>query len=293
MSAVSVVDAHVHLWLETRADDILILKHQPELGPQASPDRLRQHLMDNSITDAILVQSAPTKAHSDWMIEEAAHIAGISGIIGWIDPFADDAGHELNRLAANEQVCGIRLMLNRMEHPERLLDHAPLSILSRLADHAMTLECLAPPHLLPFVARLAEKLSPGLIVLDHCGLPPVDAMSNQVWLDGIKAVAAQKNISTKVSGLIEPYPVMPTVEKIAPVFDRVMQFFGPSRLMMASNFPVVNSRANAAQWSAMSEELLRPFNLNYGEREQIRSQTAMDWHPRMLRYISVQQEGCS
>lgn len=283
MSAVRVIDAHVHLWLEARADDILILKHQPELGVEASPDRLRRHLAANTITDAILVQSAPTKAHSDWMIEEAAHITGISGIIGWIDPFTDDAAHELDRLAANMQVCGVRLMLNRMEQPERLLDSAPLSILSSMADHAMMLECLAPPHLLPLVALLADKLAPGLIVLDHCGLPPVDAMSDPVWLDGIKAVAAQKNISTKISGLIEPYPAMPHVEEIAPVFARVMQLFGPTRLMMASNFPVVNPQASAARWAAMTEQLLLPFNLNGNDREQMRSQTAIDWHPRLLR----------
>lgn len=283
MSAVRVIDAHVHLWLEARADDILILEHQPELGSQASPDRLRRHLAENSITDAILVQSAPTKAHSDWMIEEAAHIVGISGIIGWIDPFADDAAHELDRLARNRQVCGVRLMLNRMEQPERLLEPAPLGILSRLTDHAMTLECLAPPHLLPLVARLAEKVSSGLIVLDHCGLPPVGAMSNQVWLDGIKAVAAQKTISTKISGLIEPYPVLPNVEEIAPVFNLIMQLFGPGRLMMASNFPVVNPQASAAQWAVMTEDLLLPFNLNKNDREQMRAQTAIDWHPRLLR----------
>lgn len=147
MKTARVIDAHAHLWLEERADDILILKHQPELGAEASPDRLRRHLAENSITNAILVQSAPTKSHSDWMIDEAAHIAGVSGIIGWIDPFADDAARELDRLATNMQVCGVRLMLNRMEHPERLLDPAPLTILSRLADHAMTLECLAPAHL--------------------------------------------------------------------------------------------------------------------------------------------------
>lgn len=118
-------------------------------------------------------------------------------------------------------------------------------------------------------------------------------MSDQVWLDGIEAIAAQDNVSTKVSGLIEPYPSMPRVEEIAPVFDRVMQLFGPSHLMIASNFPVVNSQASAMQWAEMCEELLQPFNLDSADRQKLSSQTAIDWHPRLLGQITTTQESIS
>lgn len=275
------IDAHVHLWDATRNDDILVLSKIPKLAEAASRARLSKYLDDNFPDRAIVVQSAPDAGHSEWLLGEAELLPNIAGVVAWIDPFDSHAPAEINRLAANQLVCGIRLMMNRMEEPRLLLNDNALNTLARLADHGITIECLAPLTTLPLVAELANQLPQALFVLDHLGFPPLNAMQNQQWLDGIDLVASYPNVSTKFSGFIEAYPQVPDVQDLLPIAHRIVNRFGADRIMAASNFPVIECVATTTRWDSILNELLKALNLPAKEIALIRYGNAMRWFPRI------------
>ncbi|MEW7009946.1 amidohydrolase family protein [Lentilitoribacter sp. EG35] len=274
------IDAHVHLWDPQRRDDILICDTHPELNDKATSVALRAHLAGCGFSRAIVVQSAPDDSHSEWLIKHASRLDQIAGVVAWIDPTATDALDRAKQLIAQPCVCGVRLMLNRMSNPGRLLNDEPMAVLTLLANDNVTIELLAPVDQLEFSCDLADQFS-GKIVLDHCGLPPQNALSNHAWRNGLQKLAKRPNVATKMSGLIEPYEGMPTDVDLFAVMDFVCTQFGPQRLMAASNFPVAQLTELEKVWvaSLVSWAMLRDFNSL--EQAALWYDCAINWYPRL------------
>lgn len=277
------IDAHVHLWDPGRGDDILIVTKQPGLAGAATVPLLDDMLATSGCDAAIVVQSAPSIAHSDWLRQASRNSSRIVGVVGWLDPFAAEAGAEALRLAEDPRICGIRLMLNRMPSPGRLLEPAPLKVLDRLAGASLTIEVLAPPHLLSLVADLARALPEAKFVLDHCGTPPVHAHGDRAWREMIRQVGSCGNVATKLSGIVEAYDLAPAQADIMPTFEQVLDIFGCDRLMAASNFPVVDLAGGSARWWHMLAEMLALANLAGPELARIYGGAALESYPRIAR----------
>ncbi len=276
------IDAHVHLWDMARNDDILILEQEPQLAPMGQAEALKSHLGRNGVAGAIVVQSAPSKAHSDWLRRTARDIDGIVGIVGWIDPQGQHFESHLTELINDPLVCGVRLMLNRMQRPRDILEQTAIDNLAILMDAGLTIECLAPPPLLPCVAALANALPDARFVLDHCGLPPADHLGLADWEANLLDVSRHGNVSTKLSGLIEPFGAAARLEPVQMRALTAIELFGPDRMMAASNFPVVSLGGGTDLWADMLQSVLQKAGLSNEERHQVAQGAALSAYPRAL-----------
>lgn len=128
------IDAHVHVWDKKCEDDILIVTQMPEMAPLAEPALAASHIARTGARGGIVVQSAPSVSHSDWLRKTCRKIPGVIGVVGWIDPLSSDAVQQADALIADPLVCGIRLMINRMENPDLLDDPAVLHVLGSVAQ---------------------------------------------------------------------------------------------------------------------------------------------------------------
>ena len=234
-----VIDAHVHLWPADGRDDITVTRDFPHLAQTATVEELTAMLARNGIAQAIAVQSAPTIKHSDWLVETCETVDEIVAVVGWIDVAASDAVAQIERLAAQPKVRGYRIMLNRMDDPSVIAGATCDPAFEATSELGLTVECLAPPAFLLRAVELAKRHPRLSVVVDHCGLPPIDALTDGRWLKGIAAVAAHPNTSTKLANLVEAYRGHWQVEDIRALANHVATLFGSHRLMAASNFPVV------------------------------------------------------
>ncbi|AII86204.1 amidohydrolase family protein [Planktomarina temperata] len=287
MRNANAIDAHVHIWDAQRRDDILICDAHPELNDRATSDALSAHLTGSRFSRAILVQSAPDNAHSDWLIEHTARLSTIAGVVAWIDPTANDALDRAECLIAQPRVCGVRLMLNRMTTPAQLLAVRPMAVLSLLAKNDVTIELLALSAQLDFAYDLAGAIS-GKIVVDHCGLPPQNAMADQIWRDRLQKLATRPNVATKLSGLIEPYAMMPPDHTLFAVMDFVLAQFGTDRLMAASNFPVVQLTAPEQTWEASLASWVQAHGFSPPEQASLWHNCAATWYPRTKQNVKLE-----
>ena len=117
-----------------------------------------------------------------------------------------------------------------------------------LAPLGLHFELQAPWRQLDEAARLARDFPGTSIVLNHAGLPSLNALED--WRAGMSALAACPNVFVKISGMGVP--------------DRgivltAIELFGPARTMFASNYPVDSLRASFGTIYGGFEEITRGF----------------------------------
>ncbi len=103
-----------------------------------------------------------------------------------------------------------------------------------------------PPGL-PSARRLATEPQELTLVLDHGAKPPIAAGAWEPWSSDLGALAACENVCCKLSGLVTEAPWdgwrSPGVERYA---KRLLEAFGPERLMFGSDWPVCTLAASYA-----------------------------------------------
>ncbi len=121
------IDAHFHIW---RQADLpwLMGPMQPRIFGPYEPIRrdypIEEYLADASaggITGAVYVQAnwAPARAMDEVrFVAESAQRAGFPvGIVAYADMLAEDIRPQLDALAAEPSVCGVRMQLHWHENP--------------------------------------------------------------------------------------------------------------------------------------------------------------------------------
>jgi predicted TIM-barrel fold metal-dependent hydrolase len=211
------------------------------------------------------------RAEADYILEicrrgdtptRAAVIGGPVGAEGfrkYITPFK-----------GSPYVKGVRRLLFKPEmRAGRCLEKPFLDSIRLLGDLGMRFDiCIAASELAD-AARLAA-LCPGTqFVLDHCGNADVKAFraarteedarrAVQQWRKDIAAVAAQKNVVCKISGIISTAPKKGwTADDLAPIVNHCMDSFGSDRAMFASDWPVCTLVASYRQWVGALREIVR------------------------------------
>ena len=105
-------------------------------------------------------------------------------------------------------------------------------------------------------------------VLDHIAKPPIADGALEPWTGAIRELAQSPNVACKLSGMVtEARWRAWTYEDFRPYLDVVLEAFGPSRLMIGSDWPVCTLSADYA--STMGIVLRHVEQLEVSEREEI------------------------
>jgi predicted TIM-barrel fold metal-dependent hydrolase len=137
------------------------------------------------------------------------------------------------------------------------------------------------PFDLNFLSRQLEPVGIPLLracpdqpfVLDHCGVPDVATGDWEMWNKGVTAFAAFPNVVVKLSGITAyAAPGTATLALIRPYVERLLELFGPDRMLWGSDWPVVDLGAGLPGWIDMTRALLA--ELTEGERAAIGTKTA-------------------
>ncbi|MEO5318164.1 amidohydrolase family protein [Arthrobacter sp. CC3] len=186
----------------------------------------------------------------------------------------------LERLAAIPSVRGIRDILNwhpdpRYTHTSRrdlITDPCWLEGFSHLSTLGLSFDLQVFPEQLDQAAQLAANHPDTTIILDHAGMPiHRDPASLREWKAGLKKLAKQPNVVTKISALGTNDHSW-TTASIRPVILDTIDVFGPHRTMFGSNFPVDSLYSSFAALYAAFDEITAA--LTSDERRQLFADTA-------------------
>jgi L-fuconolactonase len=238
-----IVDAHQHYGPDT-----------PVAG-SFEPADLHGELRAAGIDATVLVQAADTAAENARLAAYAAATPTVAGVVAWL-------GEPL------PAAVGVRRLVGR--EPLDWLDPAHFA---QLAERGLAWDIVAvTAEQVRAVCALADAV-PGLrIVVDHLARPPLEGGRWEPWEDRVRELARRPNVAMKVSVGIDALQVWEwDARALARPVAHALDCFGPERLMLASNWPVVLLRASYARaWGDLA--------LACGEDPRILGATAVRWY---------------
>ena len=251
-----IVDSHFHIW---RQADLpwLLGPMQPRIFGPYEPIRrdypITEYLADcrpSGVSEAVYVQAnwAPVR-HLDEVgfVSQASDESGFPiAIVAYADMLADDVRPQLDALARNPRVRGVRMQLHWHENPlYRFASAADLcreprlqANIDLLADYGFSfdLQIFAPQT--EGAAELAFFCPKVTFVLQHAGmLEDLSSEGIAAWREGMTRLATQPNIVSKLSGL-GTFLRCNDPEHIRLVVTETLALFGPERCLFGSNFPI-------------------------------------------------------
>jgi L-fuconolactonase len=276
-----VVDAHHHLW-RYRPGFKAWLDAREALAPLRRDflgDELKKLIRANGIDKTVIVQAADSLEESAFMIDAARDYPFIAGIVAWA-PLEDPRKTEkaLETYAKAPKVKGFRHLIIWDPDPDWLVRPSVLESLSLVAERGFTWDVTATiPRHLEHVGTLAERIPRLRQVIDHLGKPAATEGTWEPWASLMRRAAEYPNVYVKLSGFVNAATLAKaTKEQFQPYVDHVLAHFGPSRVMIASNWPVSNLGADYK--TTWSQTLALLAHLPEEQRADVLGRTAANFY---------------
>ncbi len=271
---IPILDAHIHLWRRADGDPVWVATKIGGLARDFTVDDWRAHADASGVRGAILVQAAHSIAETERWLARAAAEPRIAGVVGWADLHADSLAEDVPRLKAHPKLVGIQPLPPGTFGADWLGDARTRRGLATLAEAGVTVDVLVK---WPALARARDLLA-GLpevnVVLNHCGRPDTMTGLLEPWAGDLRAFARATRATVKLSGLIERAGIEWTPATLRPYVETVIDAFGPSRVMFATNWPVLEIGGTYTGWVGALRAILDDIGLSQAEQGEILAGTA-------------------
>lgn len=251
-----IVDTHLHLIYKDRFR-YPWLESAPPLNRSFTLDDYLAEATSLGIEAALHMEADVAEADIEAETEFVTGLGrGVVGAISSCRPEQAAFPGELERLAANPKVKGLRRILHTS--PDEL-GRRPIFAenLRRLTPLGLTFDLCVLARQLPIAAEIAAAVPDVQFVLDHCGVPNVKDQALDPWRADITALAKLPNVAAKISGVIAyGDPEHWTIADLRPFVEHTIEAFGWDRVVWGSDFPVCTLTANLTRWVGATRELI-------------------------------------
>jgi L-fuconolactonase len=241
------IDAHQHFWVYNGNDYAWLDDSMAALRRDFLPADLQPELESNGFRGSVVVQVRQSLEETRWLLDLAARTPFILGVVGWVDLQSPHARSELDSFAGNPKLVGIRHIV-QSEPDDFLLRPDFLRGISLLEEFDLAYDILIYPRHLSVAAEFVNRFPRQRFVLDHLAKPEIKSGSIEVWSRSIRELAAFPNLFAKLSGLVTEADWRDwKPQQINSCLDVAFECFGPSRLMIGSDWPVCTVAAAYAR----------------------------------------------
>lgn len=259
------IDSHHHLWTRAVTPQTWLNQDMVAIDRDFEVSDLETTVGDRA-DRTVLVQTAATIEETERFLDLAKATPLIGAVVGWADLTAPDLTDTLDRLRSSGHgawLRGIRHQVQDEADPCWLERPDVLRGLRTLGEHGLVYDLLTLPHQLPAAITAVRQLPEVRFVLDHLSKPPIAAIAAgdrdalRTWSADLGRLAALPNVSAKLSGLVtEADWTRWTIADIRPIVDVAIETFGPTRLLVGSDWPVCLLAASYAQVDELHHELV-------------------------------------
>lgn len=208
-----------------------------------------------SIYGYIAVESTQTEEGNVSLLNFANQNTFIKGIIGWIDPTADNVIEKLSYYSTHPRFAGIHYSVDEKNLKE-ISKPTFSEVLSFLTDHNLTIDLNTTPQFLRTIKELAEAFPHQKFILNYLGNPLIKEGILIPWADDIFMLAEYPNLYCKLMGTLDINSF--SYKNLEPFFSVVLHAFGCNRIMFGSDW-----RHTEKEYSAILEiieKALEPFS---------------------------------
>jgi L-fuconolactonase len=258
------IDAHHHLWHFTPEEFGWLEGPLAPLRRDFLPADLVPTLASAGIDGAITVQARQTLEETRWLLHLAAETPAIKAVVGWaplIDPNLDQI---LAEFTPNPLLKGLRHVLQAESDPSFILREDFNAGIRTLTRQHLVYDILIFERHLPQTIQFVDRHPHQPFVLDHIAKPRISAGTLEPWATQIRTLAQRPNVFCKLSGLVTEASPNWSPADLIPYLETVVEAFTPTRLLAASDWPVLLPACPYADWFT----LLRSFFAHYTPTEQ-------------------------
>lgn len=264
------IDTHTHAW----GADTEELPWQAEVlppgwdGPYTSRDLIAD--MDAVGVDESVVVTTPlygrgVRANEYTMRAIEAFPNRLWGV-GLIDFFQDDPEQvhaDLRRVVGHERMLGVRMhaCLEYEAYPSELnrtadwiRDDTLETVWEEAAALDTTVFIFPKAAQLPMIKTIAEEHPTVQIVVDHMAFPDETTASDTTPWNAFESVAECENVAVKVSSLPRSAEREWPYDDLHSYVHNLIEWFGPERLMLGSDYPWMNDWARYEDCLSWIEE---------------------------------------
>ncbi len=249
------IDAHQHFWKYSAAEYGWIDEAMAVLKRDFLPSDLQPILRENGFAGSIAVQARQTLEETRWLLALADQNEFVRGVVGWVDLCSPGVRDDLQKLAGNKKLVGIRHVLQAEQDDRYMLRPEFRRGIAQMAEFELVYDLLLFPRHLPVAVELVQEFPEQAFVLDHIAKPPIAKGTVEPWAQGFRALAKFQNVACKLSGMVtEARWHVWKQQDFAPHLDVALEAFGPSRLMIGSDWPVCTLSADYASAMRIVQE---------------------------------------
>lgn len=254
------VDSHQHFWRYTPEGNAWIDDSMAVLRRDFMPPELEPQLQRAGVEATVAVQVGQSLAETTFLLQQAAQHDFVRGVVGWVDLRAADVAGTLSELAGNARFKGVRHIV-QAEPSGFLADPAFRAGVASLARFGLSYDVLVYAHQLREAVDFARALPEVPFVLNHLAKPQIRAGIIEPWRQDMRRLAELPNVSCKLSGLITEAAWNGwTPADLKPFIDVAVETFGPSRLMVGSDWPVCTLAGSYADVMRVFDEYFAGFS---------------------------------
>jgi L-fuconolactonase len=259
------IDAHHHFWDPARYDYPWMAGEAMEpVRRPFGPADLAVELGPAGVTGTVLVQTISDLAETRQFLDIAVDSDYVRGVVGWVDLAAPSVGDDLDALLdgpGGDHLVGIRHQVHDEDDPRWLCRDDVRRGLLAVEARGLTYDILVRARELPAATETVAALPELRFVLDHIAKPRIADGRDERWRERLPALAAQPNVSVKLSGMVtEAVWTNWTADDLRPFVHFVVDRFGVERVMFGSDWPVCLLAGSYRSVSAGLTDALGPLS---------------------------------
>lgn len=269
-------DSHVHLWTDEPTRYPERIERAPYMYRRRyEPADFFAEASASGVTRAVLVQTdAYGDDHrylADVIATDRAKYSGIARV----DALLQDPRTLAARLRSLHQLGfrGFRVVAINDDATDRWLDHPSFELLFTIAGELGAAVCpLVDAAALPALSRFCDRHRGVRVVIDHMARIGLGGIIREADVASLASLAGRPDVFVKISAFYGLGTGRPPHRELLPLVRRLVDAFGPSRLMWGSDCPYQTQHEPYDQAIALlrdATEFLTP-----GERMQLLNDTA-------------------
>jgi L-fuconolactonase len=243
-----VVDSHHHFWKFNPVDYGWLDEPKAMLRRDFLAEELRQSMLAAGVDAVVSVEARQTLEETHWLLSLAAENRFIRGVVGWVPLVSEHVKHDLETVAADPKLSGVRHVLQ--DEPDEYMHRDDFNRgVSLLKEFCLAYDILIFERQLPAAIRFVDRHPEQTFVLDHIAKPKIKAAEREPWAKNIAELAHRPNVFCKISGLVTEADWQTwTQQALHDYFEIALDAFGPDRLLAGSDWPVCLVACGYKRW---------------------------------------------
>jgi predicted TIM-barrel fold metal-dependent hydrolase len=232
------IDAHVHVWTPNVDRYPLAPGFSKEnMQPSSfTPEELFAYCRPVGVKRIVLIQMSFYRLDNSYLTDAIQAYPGVFSGVGIVDHEADELDNQVSRLAS-QGVRGFRIH-GSGDKVRQWINHPGMIKLWSMATAKNLAVCpLINPKDLAGIDGMCERFQETKVVIDHFARIGIDGAVQSADVAALCRLARFPNVHVKTSAFYALGAKTAPYRDMLPVIKKLVDCFGPQRLMWASDCP--------------------------------------------------------